>query len=112
MLSHVMAKHGALSSKEYAAVLSLLIKEFENRFQDCKKKINLCLEHRFQLIYYLKFSNRTCRVVVKYSTQTSDHVSLLAFQRTIKSQNSLGWKGEAFKITWFQLPATGRDISH
>jgi len=33
-----LAKHSALNSKEYAAVLSVMIKGFENKFQDCKKK--------------------------------------------------------------------------
>ena len=32
-----LARHAPVNSKKYAAVLSVLIKEFENRFQDCKK---------------------------------------------------------------------------
>lgn len=33
-----LAKHTALSSEKHAVVLSVLMKEFENRFQDSKKK--------------------------------------------------------------------------
>ena len=33
-----LAKHSALNNEEYAAVLFIFIKEFEKRFQDCKKK--------------------------------------------------------------------------
>lgn len=32
-----VAKHSTLNSKEYTALLSVLIKEFDNRFQDCQK---------------------------------------------------------------------------
>jgi len=35
-----LAKHTALSSEKHAVVLSVLMKEFENRFQDSKKKKN------------------------------------------------------------------------
>lgn len=38
-----LAKHSALINKEYAVMLSILIKEFENRFQDGKKIMNLGL---------------------------------------------------------------------
>ena len=34
---NTLAEHSPVNSKKYAAVLSVLIKEFENRFQDCKK---------------------------------------------------------------------------
>jgi len=58
MYFDTLAKHIPINSKEYAVMLSLLIKEFENRFQDCKKKkiINLCLQDHFQLIqiHYLQ----------------------------------------------------------
>lgn len=37
MYFDTFAKHGALNSKEYTAVLSVLTKEFENRIQDAKK---------------------------------------------------------------------------
>ena len=30
-----LAKHSPVNSKEYASMLSVLIKEFGNRFQDC-----------------------------------------------------------------------------
>lgn len=33
-----LAKHSAVNREKYVAVLPTLIKEFENRFQDCKKK--------------------------------------------------------------------------
>ena len=33
-----LAKHSPVNSEKYTAVLSLLIKEFESWFQDCKKK--------------------------------------------------------------------------
>lgn len=33
-----LPKHCALNSKEYTGMLSILIKAFENRFQDCQKK--------------------------------------------------------------------------
>jgi len=33
-----LVKHSALNNEEYAAVLFIFIKEFEKRFQDCKKK--------------------------------------------------------------------------
>lgn len=33
-----LSKHSPLNSEKYAAVLSALIKKFENTFQDCKKK--------------------------------------------------------------------------
>jgi len=33
-----LAKHRALNSEKYTAVPSALTNEFENRFQDCKKK--------------------------------------------------------------------------
>jgi len=31
-------KHSPMNSKKYAPVLSVLIKEFENGFQECQKK--------------------------------------------------------------------------
>ena len=33
-----LAKHSPVNSKKYEAMFSVLIKEFKNRFQDCKKK--------------------------------------------------------------------------
>jgi len=51
MYFDALTKHGAQNSEEYTVMLSLLTKEFENRFQDWGKKIiNLCLQHHFQLI--------------------------------------------------------------
>lgn len=41
MQFHAFAKHRALNNEQYTAVHSLLIKEFENRIQHCKKKKNL-----------------------------------------------------------------------
>jgi len=74
--------HSPVNSKKYAAVLSVLIKEFENRFQDCQKT------HQFSGIFatpfpgsvfqsYIiyTFSNGMCRVAIRHSAQKS--VSLL-----------------------------------
>ena len=36
-----LAKHSPVNSKTYAAVLHVLIKEFENRVQDCWKKSSI-----------------------------------------------------------------------
>ena len=33
-----LAEHSPVNSEKHAAMLCILIKEFENRFQDCKKK--------------------------------------------------------------------------
>jgi len=33
-----LAKHTSVNAEKYTALLSVLIKEFENRFQDFKKK--------------------------------------------------------------------------
>ena len=44
----VLAKHSPVNSEKYAAVLSVLIKEFENRFQDLQKN------HLFLLLLYLQ----------------------------------------------------------
>jgi len=38
MYFDTLAKHGAQNSEEYTVMLSLLSKEFENRFQDWGKK--------------------------------------------------------------------------
>lgn len=40
---HTLAKHSSLSSRKYAAVLSIVIMEFETKFQDCKKKVIIFL---------------------------------------------------------------------
>ena len=47
----VLFKHSPVKREKYAAVLSILIKEFENRFQDCQKIMNLLLylQLHFQL---------------------------------------------------------------
>ena len=44
MLMHfdTLAKHNTVNSKRYAAMLSIVIKESEIRFQDCKKKYHEC----------------------------------------------------------------------
>jgi len=39
-----LAKHSALKSEEYTAMLSVLIKDFENRFHDCQKN------HQFMFV--------------------------------------------------------------
>jgi len=38
-----LAKHSSVNSKIYAAALPILIKEFENRFQDYQKNLFVCL---------------------------------------------------------------------
>lgn len=40
---HTLAKHSSLSSRKYAAVLSIVIMEFETKFQDYKKKLSFFL---------------------------------------------------------------------
>jgi len=64
----MLANHSALNSKEYAAVLSGLIKEVENGFQGCKKIINLCLQHQSQLVeihdlYIFKYNAKSCNQI-------------------------------------------------
>ena len=39
-----LAKHKTLNSKEYTDMLSVLIKDFENRFHDCQKN------HQFMFV--------------------------------------------------------------
>jgi len=67
MASNVMdfgtlAERSLVNSKKYAAVLAIVIKEFENRFQDCKKIISVLvyLQLHFQSaqIHYLKIFKR------------------------------------------------------
>jgi len=62
MGSETRAAHSSVNSKNYVAMLSVVIKEFENMFQDCKKKkINFQMEcinlqsdiHLKNLIMYL-----------------------------------------------------------
>lgn len=75
-----------MNSKKYAALLSILIREFENRFQDCKKNPNffwfICDSfsswHKYMTC---KFSNEMHRVAIRYSTEKLDHVSLLDFHK-------------------------------
>lgn len=38
---NMLAKHSSMNSKKYAAVPSILVKEFENNFQDCWKNHQL-----------------------------------------------------------------------
>jgi len=42
MYFDTLAKHRTVNSKKHVAVLSTVIKEFENKFQDYKKKIIFC----------------------------------------------------------------------
>ena len=77
-------KHSPMNSKKYAPVLSVLIKEFENGFQECQKKSSICVcdtifsQHKYMTC---KFSNGMYRVAIRYSTQKSDHVSLPDFYK-------------------------------
>lgn len=45
-----LAKHTSVNAEKYTALLSVLIKEFENRFQDLKKK-----KKRFFCIFAISF---------------------------------------------------------
>ena len=79
-----LAKHSPVNSKKCAAVLFLLIKEFENRFQDCWKKIlifwSICNSIFSQHKYITcEFSDGMYRAAIRYSTQRFHHVSLPAF---------------------------------
>ena len=75
-----LAKHSPVNSEKYAAMLSILIKEFENRFQDCQKN------HEFMFV--TPFS-------VNRSTLSADfQVELMELQSDIQLKNlimSLYW---------------------
>lgn len=45
-----LAKHDPVNSKKYATMLSFLVQEFENRFQDCRK------DDQFFCLYTMSFS--------------------------------------------------------
>ncbi len=79
----VLAKHSPVNSEKYAAVLSILIKEFENRFQDLQKKHQFfcccCICNSvFSTNKYIActFSQGMCRVAIKYSIQKKFIMSL------------------------------------
>lgn len=84
-------KHSPVYREKYAAVLSVLIRGFENRFQGCQKKkkssIYIC-DSIFSRNKYTtcKFSNEMYRFAIRYSTQKCDHVSLQDFHKTSLSR--------------------------
>lgn len=86
MLTEVMANN--CMHFETLAVFSLLTKEFENRFKDCKKKKTLICAYNTisSLNKYIasKSSNGMYRAAIRYSTQKYDHVSLPDFNRIIE----------------------------
>lgn len=65
---YALAKNSPVNSKKYAALLSVLIKQFENGLQDCKSKPNQVL--LFETIFKqhkkitCKFSNGMYRVEI------------------------------------------------
>jgi len=65
-----LAKHSPVNSRKYAAMLSILIKQFENRFQDWSQKSSIfhfICNSIFSRPKYItsEFSNWMCRVVIK-----------------------------------------------
>ena len=70
----MLAKHNFMNSDKYAALLSILIKEFENKLQDFWRKSSIFLHVCdsifcwYKCITY-KFSNGLYRVAVRHSTQ-------------------------------------------
>lgn len=85
-----LSKHSSLKSKKYAAMLSVLIKEFASSFQDHKKK-----NPNFFGISATSFSidintlpgNGVYRVAVRHSTQKSDHISLNSYKPSLTREN-------------------------
>ena len=62
-----LAKHGALNSKEYAAVLSSFIKGYEDRFQACQKNHQFMFMTPFSVDKNTQPANKSMyRVAIKY----------------------------------------------
>lgn len=56
---YALAKHSPVKSKKQAAVLSVLIKEFENSLQDSKKK------HKQVLVYLRLYFQSTLKIYLQ-----------------------------------------------
>ena len=67
---HTLAESSALNSKEYADMLSILIKEFENKFQECQKTIIYVCDTIISWYNYItcNFSNGVYGVAVQLKT--------------------------------------------
>ena len=90
-----MSKHSPVNSEKYAATLSILIKGFENKFQDCKKITE------FFCIFTTPFSVDINKLHANFQMECvelqsdiqfqekSDHVYLPDFYQTIKYPTSL-----------------------
>jgi len=65
-----LAESSALNSKEYADMLSILIKEFENKFQECQKTIIYVCDTIISWYNYITcdFSNGVYGVAVQLKT--------------------------------------------
>jgi len=85
-----LVKHCSVSREKYAAMLSVLIKEFENRFQDCRKKSSIFLYLWNSIFICHKYSFQTeCIENIEglwYSTQNSEHASIRDFCKTSLSR--------------------------
>ena len=87
-------KPSPVNGLNYVTLLSILIKEFENKFQCFRKKKNLFLyicnsifsQHKY---ITCEFSNWMYSVAIRHSTQKSDCVSSLNFTRLIREKYPL-----------------------
>lgn len=77
----ILAKHSALINKEYAVMLSILIKEFENRFQDGKKN------HEFGFVK--PFSVDTNTLPASFQMHCTELQSDIQLKNLIMSYKSL-----------------------
>jgi len=83
-----LAKHSPVNSEKYASLLSVLIKEIENKFQDWLKKKKSTFWYICDFIFNLhryiicEFSNWTYRAVTRYSTPKPDHASFIRVYQT------------------------------
>lgn len=85
--SETLAKHSFVSKENYAATLSMAIKELENGFQDCQKN------HPFSGLSEAQFAVNINTLLVKFQmeysmtcNQKSDHVSLPDFHKPYLSR--------------------------
>lgn len=78
-----LAKDSPVISEKYAALLSVLKKKFENRFEGCKKMYQLTFETPFSVgINSLPVNfPMECIELQSHSTEKSDPDSLPDFQR-------------------------------
>lgn len=81
-----LAKDNHMNSEKYSALLSILIKEFDNKFQDCWKNLFFffcILVTPFSVnINTFRFSDGMYRVLIRCSAQNFYHISLLDFYNT------------------------------